>query len=225
MKKLFFLLFITIALNVSAGIKEDLIKSSDLLALNKLYEAESILEKTILIKPKNEEEKRAIELAYYNLGVINYDLKKYEKAKIYFKLSYNKLKSNTVFPVYSNLYLIDIAIMENKIKDAVMYAENLNEKTKYKEIEFLTYLYYLYYEYSYSNKLHQLYEEHINYLSNKNKLNLYIKVANMYLSVKKYDVAKKFYFKLIKSKNEEFLQLGYLGLARVESLEKIILRL
>lgn len=45
--------------------------------------------------------------------------------------------------------------MENKIKDAVMYAENLNEKTKYKEIEFLTYLYYLYYEYSYSNKLHQ----------------------------------------------------------------------
>lgn len=59
-----------------------------------------------------------------------------KKLKCNFKLSYNKLKSNTVFPVYSNLYLIDIAIMENKIKDAVMYAENLNEKTKYKEIEF-----------------------------------------------------------------------------------------
>lgn len=220
MKKIFFLLLITMSLNLKAGIKENLIQSSDLLALNKLHEAEIILEKTIKIKPRDEEEKRSLELAYYNLGVINYEFKRYDKAKMYFKLIYNKMKSNTVFPIYSNLYLIDIAMNENKIDDAISYAEHLNMKTNFKEIEFLAYLYYLYYEYSFDRKLEDLYKQHLNILSEKDKYTLYTKVANMYTSVKKYDNAKKFYTKLINSKKDEFIQYGYIGLARVDTLNK-----
>ncbi|CAM3164888.1 tetratricopeptide repeat protein [Streptobacillus ratti] len=220
MKKIFICLFFSLSFILNADIKSDLEKSLKLITEGKYESAKTLLHNVIEKKAENNDDKKFLESAYYYLANIYHKENKIDEAKIYYKKLSENLEAKTFSSIKASQYLFSMAMEEENFEEAINQTEILNKKTNYQQLPFLSNLIYLYETNGKKEKLEILNKNIIFKLSEREKGSLFNLLAMSYLENSKYDDAKRYFALLLKSKNNENIQLGYIGYSSLEFKQK-----